>query len=117
MNEPGIQNKSRRRLPKRGSLVGALAVLSGIAYYLLFVFNPLPSDEAMIDHFHAHQADFEELTKRYHTYERIRGKSSTFWYKEGDTPALYERAGIWDISATAGLWLPDPYSVATAHEI
>lgn len=121
MNELVTQNKLKRRLPKRGllllSLVGGLAVLSAIAYYLFIVVSPLPSDETMIEHFYTHRADFEEVVKRFHGYERIRGKSSSFWYKEGDTPALYERAEIHRIWATAPVWLPDPYSVETANEV
>ncbi len=84
-----------------------------VFYYYLWKWNPLPSDEAMIRNFKDHRADFVEVVQRYREYPRPPGKSSAFWYKEGNTLELFNRAGIDSVDAY-GCWLPEPYSVETA---
>lgn len=83
-----------------------------LIYYRLWIWNPLPSDEKMIEHFQAHRADFEEAVRRYRTYPT--NKDTSFWYKEGDTLLLFKRAGIDRINDLVPMWLPDPYTVKTA---
>lgn len=88
-------------------------VIALALYYLFWLWNPLPSDEAMIENFTAHRADFVEAVRRYRDYPRPPDKDTSLWYKEDDTLEVYKRAGIDDIDAR-GRWLPDTYSVKTA---
>jgi hypothetical protein len=88
------------------------AFLAG-SYYLLWIWNPLPSDEEMIANFKAHRAEFEEIVRRYREYPRPLDKDTSFWFKDGDTLELFKRAGVDNVSAS-GCWHPDPYSVETA---
>lgn len=53
-------------------------VLVGVAYYLLWIWSPLPDDEEMIDHFKAHRADFVEAVRRYRDYPRPTDKDTSF---------------------------------------
>lgn len=75
-------------------------------------YNPLPSDEAMIEHFYEHQAEFEELLRRYRTYEKnepCKVRPCT-WDSVAETQALKEKVGVFSIGFNVGrLWLPDPY--------
>ncbi|WP_255989897.1 hypothetical protein [Chitinolyticbacter albus] len=90
-----------------------LAVL-GLFYWINY-FNPLPSDEEMIENFQANRADFVEIVRRYRTYPRQLNKDSSFWFKDGDTLELYRRAGIDSVDYEGSTpWLPNPYSVETA---
>ena len=82
-------------------------------YYLLWIWNPLPSDEEMIDNFKQHRGDFIEVVRRYRTYPNPERGGSAYWYKEGDTLSLFKRAKIDNID-DFGCWLPDPYSIKTA---
>lgn len=82
-------------------------------YYYLWIWNPLPSDEEMIENFKTHRADFVEVVRRYREYPRSPNESSAFWYKEGDTLEIFRRAGIDSVDAR-GCWHPNPYSVETA---
>ncbi len=91
---------------------------AGFLYYFFWIWNPLPSDEAMIENFNAHRADFVEVVRRYREYDRSADKSHSFWFKEGDTLQLYKRAGIDSIDDTAlRPWLPNPYSAQTAKAV
>lgn len=92
-------------------LPGVAAVLYGY----LAVWNPLPSDEEMIENFKAHRADFVEVVRRYRAYPRAPDKSSAFWYREGDTLELFRRAGIDSVDRSAPEWLPNPYTLETAR--
>lgn len=88
---------------------------AGVFYWYIWVWNPLPSDEEMIEHFQTHRADFEEAVRRYREYPVEEGKDSSLWFKEGDTLEVFERAGIYDIDeAYSIIWLPNPYTVETA---
>lgn len=87
--------------------------VAGALYYFLWIWNPLPSDEEMIENFQAHRADFVEAVRLYRDYPRPPDKDTSLWFKDGDTLEVYKRAGIEDIDAR-GCWLPDPYSVETA---
>ena len=90
-----------------------LPIIGALFYYSLWIFNPLPSDEEMIENFKAHRADFVEAVRRYREYPRSPDKDSSLWFKEGDTLELFKRAGIDSIDAR-GSWFPNPYSVETA---
>ncbi|MFT3960569.1 hypothetical protein [Propionivibrio sp.] len=92
-------------------LPGAAAAL----YYYLWIWNPLPSDEEMIENFKTHRADFVEVVRRYREYPRPPGKDTAFWFKDGDTLELFKRAGIDSVDHDAWTpWLPNPYSMETA---
>ena len=88
--------------------VGLIAI-----YYLLWIWNPLPSDEEMIDNFKEHRNEFIEVVHRYRSYPHTEKNNSAYWYKEGDTLKLFKRAKIDNIS-DFGCWLPSPYSIKTA---
>lgn len=102
-----------------GIALTAFLTITGCNYYLLLIWNPLPSDEEMIAHFQAHRADFEEIVRRYREYPAKHGLKSTpwDWYKEGDTTELLIRAGIDRVKNGGDIWLPNPYSVETAIKI
>lgn len=90
-------------------------VAAAAIYYNLWIENPLPSDEHMLDNFKAHRADFVEAVRRYRNYPRPPHTDTSFWYKEGDTLELYKRAGIDGIDHSAlNPYLPNPYSIETA---
>ena len=102
----------RKRRLLQVALVAALSIL--LYFYVQSV--PLPKDEEMIEHFHAHRADFEELVHRYRTFDPGLNKSHSLWEKQGDTPELMKRAGIAYIDdTTMGFWLKDPYTLETAR--
>jgi hypothetical protein len=84
-----------------------------ISYYFLWVWNPLNSDEKMMAHFYAHRADFEELVRRYRTYDRPKGRDTSRWDEEGDIPVIYQRAGVERLHQMGPIWLANPYSVET----
>ena len=85
-----------------------------IICYVIWGWNPLPSDEEMIENFKTHRSDFEEAVRRYREYQFGNGKNESNWFKEGDTLDIFNRAGIHHIDDEVGIWLPNPYSVETA---
>lgn len=94
---------------------GTALVFVSAAYYILWIWNPLPSDEEMIENFQAHRADFVEIVRRYREYPRLPDKSSSFWFKDGDTLELFKRAGVDSVDYEGSTpWLPNPYSLDTA---
>ncbi len=100
----------------RYKLISLAAI--AVAYYVLIVRNPLPSDEQMIANLYEHRADIEELIRRYRSYPSEPKIDHSKWRKEGDTPALLKRAGIRYIGdVIPGPWLPNPYSIETAKKI
>ncbi len=103
---------------KKHSYILIIPAVIAVAYYVLVIRNPLPSDEEMIAHLHEHRADIEELIRRYRNYPSGPKIDHSKWRKEGDTPGLLKRAGIDRIDFNApGPWLPNPYSVETAKKI
>ena len=91
-------------------------VIAALYWWYFAVWNPLPSDEEMIENFKANRAEFVEVVRRYRTYPREPNKDPSFWERDGDTLELFRRAGIDSVDAQ-GCWLPDPYSVDTAIRI
>jgi len=89
---------------------GILLGVCTAVYYFVWIWNPLPSDEAMITNFKEHRADFVEAVRRYREYPRPNDKDTSLWFKEGDTLEVYRRAGISRIESWTPVWLPDPYS-------
>ena len=85
------------------------------AYYLVIARNPLPGDEEMITHFQAHRADFEEVVRRYRSFDAGPDGSPGDWAVQEGTPVLLKRAGLRKhIFGTSPLWFPDPYSQEAA---
>lgn len=74
--------------------IAVLAASLGAWYYILWVWNPLPSDEEMIENFQANRADFVEIVRRYREYPRPPDKDTSFWFKDGDTLELFKRARL-----------------------
>ena len=117
MNELGIHNKLRQRLSKCGPVVGVFTILFGMVYYLFFVFNSLPRDEEMIDHFQTHQDDFKELVQRYRNFEVGPDGFHTKWINESGTQSMLDRAKVRNIFYTGFAWFPNPYSLETAKAV
>lgn len=86
-------------------------------YYYFWLWNPLPSDEVMIENFTTHRADFVEAVRRYRDYPRPPDKDTSLWFKDGDTLELFKRAGIDNIDYGNGVWFPNPYSPETDKKI
>ena len=103
---------------KRSLIKKAVVATLCILFYLYMHSVPLPTDQAMIKHFQAHRADFEELVHRYRTFDPGPNKDhSVLWREQGDTPELMKRAGIAHISdTTLSFWLKDPYTLETAKQ-
>lgn len=91
-----------------------LPAIAAALFYYLWIVNPLPRDEQMIENFKAHRSDFVEAVRRYRDYPRLSGKDTSRWYKEGDTLEIYKRAGIDRIDYSTPIWLPNPYSIEAA---
>lgn len=85
--------------------------------YGIWGWNPLPSDEEMIENFKTHRSDFEEAVRRYREYQFGNGKNESNWFQEGDTLNIFNRAGIHHIDDQLGIWLPNPYAVETALKV
>jgi hypothetical protein len=86
-------------------------------YYLIWIYNPLPSDESMIRNFKEHRADFVEAVRRYREYPRPNDKDTSLWFEEGDTLEVYRKAGISRIKYWTPIWFPNPYSKETYRKI
>ena len=77
--------------------------------------NP-PSDEEMIKHFHDHKSDIEEIVRLYREYpEPI--ERHHLWSSVPETKALMQKSGVKRLKDKAWLFLPDPYSPATALQM
>lgn len=99
-------------------IVLIMAAALAFGYWLLFVRNPLPSDESIIEHFNKHKADFEEVVRRYREYPRPPNTDTSMWFEDGDTLEVYDRAGIARVSTIDySPWLPQPYSPKTAEQL
>lgn len=97
-----------------------LLLLLVFVYYQTSVRTGLPSDEEMIEHYKANQADFEELVRRFRSFEaEAQKRSHHLWAEQGDTPEIMKRAKIKYVSrmGQGNLWLPNPYAIETAKKI
>jgi len=81
-------------------------LIAGLLYW--WHYNPLPSDEEMIAHFHNHRAEIEELVKRYR--EWVPSKSVPNWEAVPENKALMEKARVKRVTDVAPQWPPNPYS-------
>lgn len=91
--------------------VGIVLLVSSLLYW--WHYNPLPSDEEMIAHFHEHRAEIEELVKRY------RGCVTKVGTTCEDLPenlALMEKAKVKRVVNNAPVWHPNPYSREAAKQ-
>ena len=86
-----------------------------------------PSDEAMLEHFRANRAAFEELTRYYRTrlfagreyaeqsYPFKQWKGAPPEPGDADMDALLRRAGAARVVVNRNDWLPDPYNPETTR--
>lgn len=107
-----------------GGVLGVTVFMFAVIYLALVVtlfflyngwdpFRSLPTDEAMIAHFHAHRTDFEQLVEIYREYPLLPNRVGT----DGDDEPLQRIKTIMDRIKVTGMrqdgqiWLPpDPYS-------
>lgn len=83
-----------------------LLLIVGSLYW--WHYNPLPSDENMISHFHNHRTEIEELVKRYRAWEPSAAIPN--WYVVPENKALMEQSGVKYIDNNGPIWPPNPYS-------
>ncbi len=69
--------------------------------------TPLPSDEKIIAHFYAHKPAFEELVRRYYSYEGYGFDSED----NVEVKKLKMEAGIYRVDGGTPRWYPNPYSI------
>lgn len=101
------QAVTRAQLYRKNWRVPIISILliSGLLYW--WHYNPLPSDEEMIAHFHEHRTEIEDLVKRYRVCVTKVGTSC-----EGlpENQALMDKARVKRITDIAPQWPPNPYS-------
>ena len=89
-------------------------LLVGILARVLFVLNrnPLPKDEAMIEHFHAHRAEFEELLKGHRNH---RDGNVPYDRSSDEVENLMRKVYVQSIAQAGfgGRLYPEPYSEHT----
>lgn len=88
-----------------------LLLIVGLLYW--WHYNPLPSDEEMISHFHNHRVEIEELVKRFREWEP--SAEAPNWYVVQDK-ALMEKAGVKYVDNNSPVWFPNPYSKEAAKQ-
>jgi hypothetical protein len=125
----GATTKHQKKIIK--IIVCAIFLLCGIGYYFDKIYTGLASDEEMIAHFKEHRAEIEELVKRFREFE-VAPNNETFdnahekWKQQNNTPELLQKASVSHLIAIAEsigigdlrtLWLPNPYSIETAHKV
>lgn len=89
-----------------------VAVLA-LCIWRLFVVNPLPRDDELIEHFREHRADIEVLIKAYYRAPQ----SSIQWDDALEMQAIKRRAGVERIHQVMGWWPADPYSFESAEKL
>lgn len=87
-----------------------VAVLA-LCIWRLFVVNPLPRDDELIEHFREHSADIEVLIKAYYRAPQ----SSIQWDDALEIQALKKLSGVERIHQVMGWWPADPYSFEGAE--
>lgn len=86
--------------------------LGGLLYW--WHYNPLPSDEEMIAHFHEHRTEIEELVQRYRgCVPKVVGKSCE---RLPENQALMEKARVKRVTDSGPVWHPNPYSQEAAKQ-
>lgn len=73
----------------------------------------LISDQAMMDHFHAHKQEFNKLTQTY----LHRDQGSLAWASRSDVIKLKKKTGINRIIDGPGYWFDNPYSTEAAIQL
>lgn len=100
-----------RRLWQTSAVVSVCAALF---VWLQWFHNPLPTDEFLIQNFHEHRAEFEQLVQGQRNY---RGDTSKPPYHYSNTPeaqALLKKVGMGQMQVGNGMWYPDAYSARAA---
>jgi hypothetical protein len=98
-------DSTRGSSPRMQMFIAILLFISGLLYW--WHYNPLPSDEEMIAHFHEHRTEIEELVKRY------RGCVTKVGTTCEDLPenlALMGKARVKRVTDIGPIWPPNPYS-------
>jgi len=86
-------------------------LIMGLLYW--WHYNPLPSDEEMIAHFHNHRAEIEELVKR---YRECVTKVGTSCEVVPENQTLMEKARVKRVTESGPAWFPNPYSREAAKQ-
>lgn len=89
-----------------------LGVIAGVIWYF-WTYNMLMPDAEMIAHFKVHRADMEYLVKHHQSFDP--SKPPYVWDRPKEARAAKERAGVQSVGGAGPLWLPDPYTGATAY--
>ncbi len=100
----------KRLYKHKGKFIASILFL--LAYYFLFIYVPLPSDEEMIAHFKANRTEFEEIVKRYRNYDAGPKGFHSEWRNKDDTDEILKTVGIRRITSSYP-WLPNHYSKET----
>lgn len=118
-NDDAVVNRRKETKAKRKRLLERSVVWLVFFSWVWFVlfFNPLPSDNEMIEHLRIHRADIEELIDLHRNYRLQPGEKPVGWTSIPPIQTLLARTGIQYVhNTTGGLWLPKPYSVDTARQ-
>lgn len=81
--------------------------------WIIFLINPLPSDDEIIDHFEGHRADIQTLIEAYYRAPA----SAVQWDDSLEIQAIKQRVGVDRIHPVMGHWTPDPYALEWAERL
>lgn len=100
--------------PTRWVLAILCMMLVGILARVLIVLNrnPLPKDEVMLEHFHSHRAEFEQLLKGHRNH---RDGNVPYDRSSEEVENLMRKVYVQSIAEAGfgGRWYPEPYSEHT----
>ena len=94
---------------------GAGLALAVAALIALPTINPLPRDEEMIAHFNKHRGELEILVERYRKHDV--SNHQVVWSELPEIVELRSRAGVSRVAESGMIWLPEPYSAASARRL
>jgi len=109
-DEQQEQAESKQQVKNYTNYKITALLIAGLLYW--WHYNPLPSDEEMIAHFHNHRAEIEELVKRYQEREP---SVVANWHALPENVAMMKKSGVKNV-ASRGIWHPNPYSKEAARE-
>lgn len=92
----------------------ALALLIAGSLFYLWHYNPLPTDEEMIQNFHDHRSEFEQLAHEYRNYRQSLEPNAPSYTQSEHAKSLMKASKVCCLRMGGGRWLPDPYSARAA---